>query len=480
MKKRLSSLLLALCCTVCPVSSAFAVEPSSEQPVHQETNVSLSDEEIFSSVFNQTKTEVYSRYTDQTYLIPPGYAVTCGIDVSSWDGNINWTKVKNAGIDFAMIQVGKRYPDTEALSGYALHEDSRFIQNIEGALDAGLDIGVYVTSQAVTREEAIEEANFVLDRVRTYDIQLPIAAALTFYAGGRLEQAGLSQEEMTQNALAFCNTIRDAGCEPMLYSSIFSLENQYNADQLSHAAQIWIYNYTQDVQYDGDYQYWQYSNKGTVDGIRQAVNCNFHLHQETPPPEEKPVPSHHFADVSSSAWYANAVNYVFANHLMVGTSETLFSPSLPLTRTMMAQILYSFSGTPAVSYTDTFTDIQDGRWYTNAVMWASENKMMEGYGDHTFGVNDAITREQLVSVLYRFSQSNQIDVSALADLSDYTDANAVSSYAVKPMQWAVANHIVSGRTATTLVPRGTTTRAECAQILTQYLTGIAASLMSST
>lgn len=485
MKKRLISLVLALCCTAGSLPSVLAAdtiqttEPATIPSVQsaQSADASLSDEDVFSKIFANNKTALYSKYTQLTYQVPSGYNVAHGIDVSKWNYDINWTKVKNDGIDFAIIQVGKRYADTELLPGHALYQDPKFTTYMKGAIDAGIPVGVYVVSQALTRDEAIEEANFALDRIASYDIQLPIIADLEFYENGRLALSDLSKEEMTQNALAFCETIRAAGYEPMLYTSKNYFERNYDAEQLSQAAQIWLANYTQDTQYAGSYQYWQYSSEGKVDGISANTDCNFCFYQGETAPWEKPTPSINFADVSSSAWYAKAVEYVSTNNLMIGTSDTLFSPSLSLTRTMMAQILYSFAGSPSVTYSNTFSDIKDKRWYTDAVMWAAENNIMQGYGDRTFGVNDIITREQLVSVLYRFSQNNQIDVSTLDDLSSYTDASSVSGYAVTPMQWAVANKIVSGRTAATLAPRGTTTRAECAQILMEYLTGIAASLM---
>ena len=104
---------------------------------------------------------------------------------------------------------------------------------------------------------------------------------------------------------------------------------------------------------------------------------------------------------------------------------------------------------------------------------------MSGYGNGTFGVKDTISREQIATVLYNFSRQQELNTSACANLSTYTDASSISSYAVTPMQWAVASKVLSGRSATTLAPRSNTTRAECAQLFKNYLTGVGASLIKS-
>ena len=193
---------------------------------------------------------------------------------------------------------------------------------------------------------------------------------------------------------------------------------------------------------------------------------------ETPPNPEMPGQPAEFrnpyTDVPSNAWYYNAVRYVSENSLMNGTGSNKFSPESPMTRAMFATLLYHMSGRPAVSGHIVFTDVADGQWFTDAVSWAAENKLMMGYGNNRFGPHDNLTREQLVTVLYRYSEARGMDVSVQADLSKYTDASQISDLAQSAMGWAVGAGMVSGRSPTTLVPKGQVNRAEVAQLLLNY------------
>ena len=147
-------------------------------------------------------------------------------------------------------------------------------------------------------------------------------------------------------------------------------------------------------------------------------------------------------------------------------------------RAMVAQVLYNFSGRPAVTQAASFSDVSDDQWFAKAVAWAQQNDIMSGYPNGTFGAYTPITRQDFAAVLYRYSNKRQLDTSARDNLHQYQDASAVSSYAQDAMQWAVASNIISGKTATQLAPRDSATRAECAQMLKNYLTGVASSLLS--
>lgn len=349
---------------------------------------------------------------------------------------------------------------------------------MEGAISAGIPVGVYIYSQALTVEEATAEANFVLERIRDYSISLPIVMDYEFYGNdGRLYQAHLSKAQMTKNALAFCETVTSAGYEPMLYANKSFLTDNINADEVAEVASIWLAHYTTNTTYSGEYDQWQYSDTGRVSGISTVVDCNFYLTQGDLVRDPGNCVKG-FTDVLSSSWYAEAVSFVVDHDLMSGTSASTFSPKVALTRVMAVQILYSLSGKPPVSYSAVYKDVSADAWYSDAVIWAYENGIMSGYTNGKFGVNDVITREQIATVLYSYSNKYGVDTSSLQNLSKYTDASKVSSYAVTPMQWAVANGIISGRTATTLVPQGSATRAECAAMLRSYLTGIGSSLLS--
>ena len=175
-----------------------------------------------------------------------------------------------------------------------------------------------------------------------------------------------------------------------------------------------------------------------------------------------------FTDVNSNAWYYDAVKYAFDNGLMNGTGATTFEPNTNLTRAMLVTVLYRYEGEPAVTASNPFSDVVAGQWYTDAVIWASENKIVEGYGDGVFGTTDNITREQVATILLRYAKFKNIDTSATADLSAYTDVNEIASWALDAMKWT-GEGLITGRTATELAPKGETTRAEVATVLMRFI-----------
>ena len=179
--------------------------------------------------------------------------------------------------------------------------------------------------------------------------------------------------------------------------------------------------------------------------------------------------SKRFIDVPEQIWYHDAVQWAADNGIMDGVSADTFAPNDPVTRAMIVTILYRLEGRPAVSDTSLFDDVTKGQWYTGAVIWANANGIVGGYGDGRFGPKDNITREQFAAILYRYSAFKSCDTSGTADLSAYTDASEISDWATEAMQWANAQGLITGRTATTLVPWGEATRAEAAVILMRYV-----------
>ena len=175
-----------------------------------------------------------------------------------------------------------------------------------------------------------------------------------------------------------------------------------------------------------------------------------------------------FTDVKEEDWFYEAVKYVVQKGLFAGTSETTFEPNLTMTRSMLVTVLYRLAGSPAVEGTSKFSDVAPDAYYTNAVLWATQNGIAGGYGNGLFGVTDPVSREQLAVVLYRYAQHMKYDVSLVKGLNDYTDSNQVSSYAVRAMQWAVANGIINGTSSTTLSPQGSATRSQVAVILMRF------------
>lgn len=180
-----------------------------------------------------------------------------------------------------------------------------------------------------------------------------------------------------------------------------------------------------------------------------------------------------FADVAADAWYADAVQYVYENGMMSGTSETTFSPDLTTTRGMIVTILYRLENEPTVTGTTAFTDVAADQYYANAVAWAAQNGIVSGIDATTFAPNNAITREQMAAILYRYAQFKGYDVSVKADLSVYTDAAQVSTYATDAMAWANGAQLITGTSQATLTPAGNATRAQVATILMRFCENIA-------
>ena len=175
-----------------------------------------------------------------------------------------------------------------------------------------------------------------------------------------------------------------------------------------------------------------------------------------------------FEDVDTGDWFYDAVVYVYTNGLMDGVSDTEFAPYSTLTRAMVVTILYRYDGSPAVNGASPFADVAEGSWYADAVIWAEGNSIVNGTSETTFSPDSPITREQFAAIMFRYAAYRGYSVSARADLSAYTDAGSISAYAVEAMQWAVAEELISGVTATTLDPQGYTTRAQAAIILMRF------------
>ena len=179
-----------------------------------------------------------------------------------------------------------------------------------------------------------------------------------------------------------------------------------------------------------------------------------------------------FEDVGESDWYTAAVEYMYRQDIMTGTSATTFEPNTPLSRAMVAQILYNLEGQPAVAGESTFAD-EIGHWAANAIAWAQENGVVNGYEDNTFRPNKAVTREELAQMLYNYAQYKEILLPAVGDLSKFSDGDKVSSWAQTAMKWATGLQVINGYEDNTLRPGGNTTRAEAATMTM----GLATTLM---
>ena len=180
-----------------------------------------------------------------------------------------------------------------------------------------------------------------------------------------------------------------------------------------------------------------------------------------------------FEDISQSAWYYGAVEYVYSNDMMQGTSATTFSPEVEMSRGMIATVLYRLANTPTLTGSTPFSDVGGNEWYTDAIQWAAENNIMSGYGNNRFGPMDSVTREQLAVILYNYTASEGISVEAAGDLSVFHDTEDTSDWAEKAISWAVGVGLLSGKGNGILDPTGTATRAEVAQMLMNYCTKVA-------
>ena len=174
-----------------------------------------------------------------------------------------------------------------------------------------------------------------------------------------------------------------------------------------------------------------------------------------------------FTDTAKGAWYQGAVEYVYRNGIMTGTSATTFSPNTAMNRAMVAQILYNLEGQPTVTGESTFTD-SNTHWAAKAIAWAQKTGVVSGYGNNTFRPNQAVTREELAQMLYNYAEYKQYDLTASGDLIAFPDGNNVQGWAKTAMSWANGNQLINGFEDDTLWPGGDSTRAQAASILMNF------------
>lgn len=183
-----------------------------------------------------------------------------------------------------------------------------------------------------------------------------------------------------------------------------------------------------------------------------------------------------FKDVKDPSWYSESVNYVVEKGYMAGMSEEIFAPDTLVTRAQLTQILYAAENKPDVTGKSVFTDVPTtGKWYSNAILWGADSQIVAGYPDKTFRPNQAVTREQLVSVMYKYAIYKGYTEQSDGDktvLAGFNDASQVAAYALPGMSWAVKNGIISG-TQIGLEPKGYATRAQMAVIIRAFMTKVA-------
>lgn len=191
-----------------------------------------------------------------------------GIDVSYYQAGIDWQKVADDGVEFAMIRLGYR-----GWSDGVLYMDERFVENIEGAQAAGIDVGVYFYTQAINESEAKAEAEYVLSQLSAYDLQMPVAYDVEEVDDDDGRMDGLSVSQRSRNAAVFCQTIKDAGYEPMIYCNMYYEAYKLNLELLSGFS-IWYADYNRYPQTPYRFEIWQYTSSGKVDGIEGNVDLD--------------------------------------------------------------------------------------------------------------------------------------------------------------------------------------------------------------
>lgn len=213
-----------------------------------------------------------------SYTADDGYTVRFGIDVSKWQGKIDFNKVKESGVEFVIIRLGFR--------GYGqagnIKEDVRFHENIKAAKEAGLDVGVYFYAQAINEEEALEEAEFVLKTIEGYELDLPVVYDPELIRNDTARTDNVTGEQFTKNTIAFCEAIKAAGYEPMIYSNMIWEAFLFDMSKLQEY-KFWYADYEPSPQTPYHFEFWQYSEKGSVKGISGNVDLNIQfIHNQDP------------------------------------------------------------------------------------------------------------------------------------------------------------------------------------------------------
>ena len=226
-------------------------------PVYQDVPASTLD------LNNLTMRNGYAYYSENGEVIS-----TTGIDVSEFQGEIDWEQVKQAGIDFAFIRVGYRtYGDGE------VKYDSAFQQNLEGAIEAGIKVGAYFYSQATTADEAVEEADAVIDALAEYDITYPVVYdwELIYHDNARTDD--VSVEALADCCVSFCERVKDSGYTPMIYQNTGTATHKLDLPRIKDY-DFWLAEYNDKPSYYYDFKIWQYSNTGRIPGIEGDVDLN--------------------------------------------------------------------------------------------------------------------------------------------------------------------------------------------------------------
>lgn len=202
----------------------------------------------------------------------PGYTSRVGIDVSKFQGDIDWQKIKDQGIEFAFIRIGNRGYGQEG----SLNTDGKYMQNIEGAKAVGIPVGVYFYSQAVNEQEAVEEAEYVLDLIRGIELEYPVVYDAEYVIEDEARTDHVTKEQFTANTIAFCQRIQSEGYDPVIYATMKWEAYALELEKVN-AYPKWYADYEDYPQTPYDFTYWQYTNEAVLDGISGPVDLNLEI-----------------------------------------------------------------------------------------------------------------------------------------------------------------------------------------------------------
>lgn len=523
--QRLTSFLLALVLVILIVPANDVQAQEGEEADYLLESEALnswrySDGELIPSISLYAEGE-FTEYT--TFPENVKGAVAKGIDVSHHQGQIDWEKVKAAGVDYAIIRCG--YGDDDP------NQDDKYWEyNVNECIRLGIPFGAYIYSYATTVEMAASEADHVLRLAEGYEFDYPI-----YFDMEADVAAALPAEQLGAIAKTFCDKIEAAGYEVGIYANKYWFTSLLT-DPVFDQWPKWCAQYAEKCTYAGEYTMWQCSSKGQIDGINGNVDLNIdfgsavksyteyrvideYVNYRTGPGtsydlvgrlmenrvikvedgysktanghtwyrfvlngQEYYVASSYlkkaseasvtmsFSDVKENTWFYAPVKYVYENGYMVGTSKSEFGPLTTLSRSQFVTILYRLAGCPYTKTTKSFPDVKKNTWYTDAVLWGAEKDIVAGYPNGKFGTEDPLSREQMVALMYRYAKYMGVDVSEQGSLDKFTDKSEVSTYALEAVKWAVGTGLISGKNdGTKLAPQDSMTRAECATVITQFM-----------
>lgn len=384
-----------------------------------------------------------------------------GIDISRWQGEVDFDQVKADGIDFVIIR-----------AGYTGGKDIMFETYYAAARAAGLKIGCYMYSYAESTAEALQDAKDLKGWIKGKTFDYPV-----YYDMEDDCQLPYTNEQRTDMAITFIEEMEKGHYLAGVYANQYWFNTKLEITRLMPYP-LWLALWTADGTDSGDYSdqfgLWQYTSSGAVNGVLTKVDRNV-CYLDYPAYIEKNGlngfreleydPDLPFTDVKLKDWFYESVKFTYENKLIAGTSKTTFSPNIPVTRAMFVTILGRMSGEDMAEYTDShFLDVDMNQYYGPYVTWAYEAGVVAGLSKDFFAPEDTLTREQMCRMIENYAASQGLAFSG-AYTSDFKDEQEISPWALDCVKSLAGAGIVFGTGGGYFSPKGTATRAECAAIV---------------